>query len=97
MQSQDSGLEARKVIMEVCDTIKDMLISKNISYGSSFSHPMRVFSNAPTDEQINVRIDDKLSRIKNKGGYAGDNDLEDLAGYIILKMVNQKMEERGLK
>lgn len=97
MQSQDSGLEARKVIMEVCDDIKDMLISKNISYGSSFSHPMRVFSNAPTDEQINVRIDDKLSRIKNKGGYAGDNDLEDLAGYIILKMVNQKLEERGLK
>lgn len=97
MQSQDSGLEVRKVIMEVCDSIKDMLISKNISYGSSFSHPMRVFSNAPTDEQINVRIDDKLSRIKNKGGYAGDNDLEDLAGYIILKMVNQKMEERGLK
>lgn len=97
MQSQDSGLEARKVIMEVCDAIKDMLISKNISYGSSFSHPMRVFSNAPTDEQINVRIDDKLSRIKNKGGYAGDNDLEDLAGYIILKMVNQKLEERGLK
>ena len=52
---------------------------------------MRIFSNAPTDEQINVRIDDKLSRIKNKGGYAGDNDLEDLAGYIILKMVNQNL------
>ena len=97
MQSPDSGLEARKIIMEVCDDIKNMLVSKNISYGSSFSHPMRIFSNAPTDEQINVRIDDKLSRIKNKGGYAGDNDLEDLAGYIILKMVNQKLEERGLK
>lgn len=97
MQSPDSGLDARKVIVEVCDDLKDLLITKNISYGSSFSHPMRIFSNAPTDEQINVRIDDKLSRIKNKGGFAGDNDLEDLAGYIILKIVNQKMEERGLK
>jgi hypothetical protein len=97
MPSIDDGLEARKVIVEVCDAIKEMLLTKNISYGSSFSHPMRVFSNAPTDEQINVRIDDKLSRIKNKGGFAGDNDLEDLAGYILLKMVNQKMEERGLK
>jgi hypothetical protein len=32
-------------------------------------------------EQLNVRIDDKLNRIKNKKLYAGDNDEDDLIGY----------------
>jgi hypothetical protein len=88
--------EVQKIIAEVCDTIKDMLIEKNKSYGSSFSDPVRIFSKVETDEQINVRIDDKLSRIKNHGNFAGDNDLDDLAGYIILKKVYRAVKERGL-
>jgi hypothetical protein len=42
-------------------------------------------------EQLNVRIDDKLNRIKNKKLYAGDNDEDDLIGYLLLK----KAKKRG--
>ena len=96
MQYKDELTDVQKLIAEVCDGIKDFLIEKNRSYGSSFSHPVRIFSKAPNDEQLNVRIDDKISRIKNNQSYVGDNDLDDLTGYLILKKVNRIMEERGI-
>ena len=61
-----------------------MLIDKNISYGNSALEPSRIFSTADSVEQLKVRIDDKLNRIKNNKGFAGDNDIDDLIGYLIL-------------
>jgi hypothetical protein len=61
-----------------------MLIEKNISYGDSALNPIRIFSVADATEQLKVRIDDKLNRVKNNQGFAGDNDIDDLIGYLIL-------------
>ena len=55
--------EMQRNIAEVCYEIKDFLIQKNQAYGNSASDPVRVFSKASPMEQLNVRIDDKLSRI----------------------------------
>lgn len=87
--------EVQKLIKETCDELADFLIEKNRSYGSSFSDPLRIFSRASTDEQINVRIDDKLSRILRGGSYPGDNDEWDLTGYLVLKRVNKKLDEEN--
>jgi hypothetical protein len=71
-------------ILSSCIDIAQMLIEKNISYGDSALNPIRIFSVADSTEQLKVRIDDKLNRVKNNQGFAGDNDIDDLIGYLIL-------------
>jgi hypothetical protein len=71
-------------ILNTCLEVAHMLIDKNISYGNSALEPARIFSTADSTEQLKVRIDDKLNRVKNNQGYAGDNDIDDLIGYLIL-------------
>jgi len=70
----------------ICDSIKRLLIEKNKRYGDSALTPVRVFSKASTVEQLLVRIDDKLSRIKSGAGLlANDEDvIQDLIGYLVL-------------
>ena len=74
-----------KLIASKCDELKDLLISKNLKYGDSALSPSRVFSKASSIEQLKVRIDDKINRIKNNGVLCDDEDtVMDLAGYLIL-------------
>jgi hypothetical protein len=74
-----------------CDEICEMLILKNNKYGNSALEPTRIFSKASTTEQLLVRIDDKLSRIKTTGMEAPDEDtLNDLIGYLILLKIATK-------
>jgi len=82
-------------ISQICDEVKDLLITKNNAYGSSFLYPERTFSKADALEQINVRMDDKLSRIATLTGDPtitnGDETINDtkrdLIGYLILEQV----------
>jgi hypothetical protein len=73
-------------IERVCDSIKTLLLQKNEKYGDSALNPVRVMSQSSPVEQILVRIDDKLSRIKRGAGLlANDEDVvQDLIGYFIL-------------
>ena len=71
-------------IFDACHEVAQMLIEKNVSYGDSALNPIRLFSSADSIEQLKVRIDDKLNRVKNAQGFAGDNDIDDLIGYLIL-------------
>lgn len=71
-------------IWNACHEIAHLLINKNISYGNSALEPARIFSTADSTEQLKVRIDDKLNRVKNNKGFAGDNDIDDLIGYLVL-------------
>ena len=71
-------------ILDQCLEIAEMLIKKNISYGNSALNPVRIFSKADPKEQLMVRLDDKLSRIKNYESFPGDNDIDDMTGYLIL-------------
>jgi hypothetical protein len=82
--------EPQRLIALECDAIKELLLEKNRAYGSSFSHPLRVFSKASNEEQILVRLDDKLSRIA-RGASAGEDVVLDLIGYLVLLRVSRKM------
>ena len=80
-------------ILEAGIDIITLLLKNNLAYGNSAIEPLRLFSNATTEEQILVRVDDKLSRLKNNQTYPGDNDVDDLIGYLILlKVVRRKSE-----
>lgn len=80
-----------KEILNAGIDIITLLLKKNISYGNSAIDPLRLFSNASTEEQIYVRLDDKLSRLKNNQSFPGDNDIDDLIGYLILLKVARRI------
>jgi hypothetical protein len=82
------SLDTQNKISQVCDEIKNMLIEKNKSYGDSAINPVRIFSKADSVEQIKVRIDDKISRISRGKEFYGDNDIDDLIGYLVLLKVS---------
>lgn len=87
------GTEAGKEILETCHDIAHMLVKKNIAYGNSALDPIRIFSKADAREQLHVRIDDKLSRIMRGTEYIGDNDIDDLIGYLVLlKIAKDKID-----
>lgn len=74
-------------IRSVCDAIADFLCEKNRLYGDSAISPKRIFSRCDAIEQLNVRIDDKLSRLAS-GQLDDTEDAElDLLGYLVLKRV----------
>jgi len=73
--------------------IRDMLIAKNRAYGDSAIDPVRVFSKADAVEQIYVRIDDKLSRVKRGHEYPGDDTISDLIGYLVLLLIAKERDE----
>jgi uncharacterized protein (DUF2461 family) len=86
------GTSAGREIYDSCHEIAHLLIKKNIAYGNSALEPVRVFSKANAREQLHVRIDDKLSRIMRGTEYVGDNDIDDLIGYLILLKIAKSKE-----
>lgn len=86
---------AMKAIAAKCDALKAMLLEKNRKYGNSALNPCRIFSKASAVEQIKVRIDDKLSRIRNRAGDEDEDTLMDLAGYLVLLMIKRDELAKG--
>ena len=79
-------------ISVACDEIKRLLLEKNVAYGNSALSPIQIFAKAGAQEGIANRIDDKLNRIKNNQSYVGDNDLDDLIGYLILYRISNTLD-----
>lgn len=73
----------------ILDEMYALLASKNKSYGNSAINPMRIFSKSSTEEQILVRIDDKLSRIAHGSEFPGEDTVKDLVGYLVLLLAQR--------
>ena len=71
-------------LSSVMEEISGMLIEKNRKYGNSALEPIRIFSTASAESQILVRIDDKLSRIRNRQHDEDEDVINDLIGYLVL-------------
>ena len=85
------GAPSGRQIWQTCHAMAQMLIDKNIAYGDSALDPVRIFSKSDPAEQLKVRIDDKLSRLMKGTDYPGDNDIDDLIGYLVLlKIAKEK-------
>lgn len=78
--------EFEAAVRAECAAVANMLVEKNRAYGNSALDPVRVFSKASAEEQLLVRIDDKLSRLA-RGSDAGEDVVLDLLGYLILLRV----------
>lgn len=85
---------AAEAIQIVCDDIKALLLEKNASYGNSAFEPIGIMSKGLTaEQQICVRIDDKLSRLQRGSEYPGDDTMRDLAGYLLLKLAQKPYQK----
>lgn len=82
--------QTQEAIAQECDAIKALLLEKNEAYGNSATDPVRIFSKSSPEEQILVRIDDKLSRLV-RGAAAGEDVVFDLIGYFVLLRVARKL------
>lgn len=81
-------------IATTCDALKEMLLEKNRRYGDSALSPVRIFSRSDTVEQIRVRLDDKLSRLRNQQHDEDEDVIADLAGYLVLYQVALMQQRR---
>ena len=87
-----------ELIKEVGREIVMLLIEKNKAYGDTANHPPQIFSKLSAREGILARLDDKLSRIKNKGlNDLTEDSVADLIGYLILYKVQVRKEENKIK
>lgn len=87
-----------ELIKEVGREIVMLLIDKNKAYGDTANNPPQIFSKLSAREGILARIDDKLSRIKNKGlNDLTEDSVSDLIGYLILYKVQVRKEESVIK
>jgi hypothetical protein len=82
-------------IATTCDAIKELLLEKNRKYGDSALNPVRVFSKSDPLEQIRVRLDDKLSRLRNQQDDEDEDVIADLIGYLVLYQVAQMQQRRA--
>lgn len=85
--------KVQEKISKKCDELKALLLEKNRKYGNSALEPIRCFSKADPQEQILVRMDDKLSRIRNRQDDEDEDVFLDLAGYIILYLIAKEEEK----
>jgi hypothetical protein len=85
-------MQTQTDISIICDEIKELLLEKNRKYGDSALNPVRVFSKASPLEQLKVRIDDKLSRLRNEQDDEDEDVITDLIGYLVLYKVAKYRE-----
>lgn len=76
-------------VSAVLGELYEVLVAKNESYGNSALDPIRIFSKAEPEEQLRVRIDDKLSRLSHGSDFNDEDTVLDLLGYLILLRIAQ--------
>jgi hypothetical protein len=79
----------------VFDELKQMLLDKNRKYGDSALDPVRIFSKGSPLEQLKVRMDDKLSRVRNAQDDEDEDPVTDLIGYLVLYKVALMQQRRA--
>lgn len=88
--------DVQRLIAEECDAVKELLLAKNREYGNSAFEPIGVFSTLTAEQQIAVRLDDKLKRIQTTRRLSDvrihEDTEQDLLGYLVLLRVARKLQ-----
>ena len=91
-------VKTEDLIKQVGKEVVLLLLEKNKAYGDTANNPPQIFSKLSPTEGLLARIDDKLSRIKQKGlNDLTEDTVQDLIGYLILYKVQVKKEENKIK
>jgi hypothetical protein len=72
----------------IAESITDLLKEKNAAYGNTALEPVNIFSKLGPVEAIKARLDDKLSRIANRGiNDKTEDTVRDVVGYLLLLLM----------
>ena len=88
--------DSQKKIIEVCDSMKDLLLYKNQKYGDSALNPNNVFYKGDATNSIKIRLDDKIGRVRNCEE-TRVNDVADIIGYCVLLLVSMEAGKKELE
>lgn len=87
-------MSTEEYIVRIAAEVVDLLIQKNKDYGDTANNPPKIFSKLDAVEGICSRIDDKLSRIANKGiNDKTEDTIGDIIGYLILLKVQLRKQK----
>ena len=90
--------ETQKKIVEITDSIKDLLLYKNQKYGDSAINPKKIFYKGDSTNSILIRLDDKLGRVmSNTEEKPRVNDVADIIGYCTLLLISMGVTSEDLK
>jgi hypothetical protein len=88
--------DTKEKIIQIADSVKNLLIAKNEAYGDSALKPAKIFARGSAIDNLCSRIDDKLMRIKNGGiNELTEDTITDLIGYLILLKIAIADEQEG--
>ena len=94
--SSKSLTESQMKIVEICDSMKNLLLYKNQKYGDSALNPNNIFYKGDSTNSIKIRLDDKIGRIKNCEE-TRINDVADVIGYCTLLLVSIGAEKKDFE
>lgn len=82
-------------IVELTDAMQQLLLEKNKRYGNAAIKPSNIFNKLDGAASIRVRLDDKLSRVKNSTDVY-INDVSDIIGYCFLLLIAEGATKEDL-
>lgn len=89
-------METIEKIKRITDGIYSLLEYKNKNYGNAALKPLNIFYKESSENSIKIRIDDKISRLKNSSEIRV-NDVIDLIGYLILLLVSMDIKKEDIE
>ena len=82
--SERISTESEKRIIKEYQSLMEFALKKDRDYGESINKPLGIFNKNDSEIALCARIDDKLSRIKNKGiNDKTEDTITDLIGYLV--------------
>lgn len=82
-------MSSKDKIIEITNSMQDLLLYKNEKYGDSALSPNNVFYKGDSTNSILIRLDDKIGRIKNNpDSVPRINDVCDVIGYCVLLLAS---------
>lgn len=90
-------MNSKEKIIEIMDSMKDLLLYKNEKYGDSALSPNNIFYKGDSTNSILIRLDDKIGRIKNNpDSLPRMNDVCDIIGYCTLLLVSMNISSEDI-
>lgn len=87
----------KEKIIEISDSMKDLLLYKNEKYGDSALSPNNIFYKGDSTNSILIRLDDKIGRIKNNpDSKPRVNDVCDIIGYCVLLLASMNVTSEDI-
>lgn len=84
-------------VEDILTGIIHLLKYKNSKYGDAAIKPEHFFYKGTSQDSILIRLDDKMSRIKNNKDAPRVNDVSDLIGYCTLLLVSMGVTSEDIK